>query len=274
MNKKPLRFEKFKKELAKDKLKAQNLNHFNIPADRYHMRDLGGQEAVPSEDYSTKINSPKFDTVETHFRNIEDLLINKIIEYKNDLIIGCVAWLTSFRILDALAQCKNVQIVVQKEDFLRPDIETKDRNDWKNTLRNKYLKIKCEMGRYQFAEPMKYLSFACDSTVEGIRCVGNHNSEKNPAFPRMHNKFLVFCKTSGNENSEDFNYWPVSLWTGSFNLTQNATYSLENVICLTDESGKNELIKSYLNEHHQIFSISENLNWESNWIEPEFRIGT
>src|SRR5690606_33269911 len=70
MNKKPLRFEEFKKELAKDKLKAQNLNHFNIPADRYHMRDLGGQEAVPSEDYSTKINSPKFDIVETHFRNI------------------------------------------------------------------------------------------------------------------------------------------------------------------------------------------------------------
>ena len=274
MENKPLNFEEFKKALDGEKSKLQNLNDFNIPTDAYHVRDLTKSQVIPSENYSTTVTSPKLDSIETHFRNIEELLIEKIIDYKDDLIIGCVAWLTSYRILDALAKCKNVQIIVQKEDFLRPDLKTKDRNSWKNILHNKYNKITCEMALFQFSEPMEYLSFACDPTVEGVRCVGNHNSEKSPAFPRMHNKFLVFCRTTKNQDNSDFRYWPVSLWTGSFNLTQNATYSLENAICLTDSTGKNELINSYLKEHHQIFTISEKLNWESTWIEPQFRIGT
>lgn len=189
------------------------------------------------------------------------------------MIIGCVAWLTSYKILNALAQCKNVQILVQKEDFLRPDINTKNVNDWKKVLHEKYNKISCDIERHQFKSPMGYLSVASDPTVDGIRCIGNHNSAKNPAFPRMHNKFLVFCKTH-NLNSEVFSYDAVSVWTGSFNLTQNATYSIENAISLNDKSGKNEVINSYLKEHHQIFCISEKLNWETDWIEPQFRIGT
>lgn len=254
--------------------KKDNLNDFIIPSDHYYVKDVRANDMIISQDNSLKASSPTFDSVETHFRNLEETLIKKIEEFKDDLIVGCVAWLTSYNILNALAKCKNVQILVQKEDFLRPDLNSKNLDNWKKNLHEKYSKVKCEIERHMFKSPMGYLSVASDPTIDGIRCIGNHNSDKNPAFPRMHNKFLVFCKIHNTDSVEMFKYDPVAVWTGSFNFTQNATYSIENAISLTDHSGKNEIINSYLKEHHQIFCISEKLNWEKNWIVPEYRIGT
>ncbi|MBW8201848.1 hypothetical protein [Flagellimonas abyssi] len=270
----PLTSSELQKELTKMKNAKDNLNDFVIPNDRYYTDTIGANEMIVSQNNSAKVDSPNFDSVETHFRNIEQSLIDKILEFKDDLIVGCVAWLTSYRILNALAKCKNVQIVVQKEDFLRPDMNYKNKSDWKSTLQQKYNQVNCDMERFMFKSPMGDLSVCADPTVDGIRCVGNHNSEKKPAFPRMHNKFLVFCRVKESEKVESFSYKAVSAWTGSFNLTQNATYSIENAISLDDNSGKNEIINGYLREHHQIFCISEKLNWEKDWIEPEFRIGT
>jgi len=253
----------------------ENLNDFLIPNDKFYVDSIGAHDLLKSNNNSVNCLKPSFDKIETHFRNIEDSLISKIYEFKDDLIIGCVAWLTSYKILDALAQCNNVQLIVQKEDFLRPDINCNDKNEWKETLRKKYDKLKCrDLQRFMFNAPIGDLSVASDPTVDGIRCVGNHNSEKKPAFPRMHNKFLVFCKLFKHNEVDSFSYNAVSVWTGSFNLTQNATYSIENAISLYDASGKNEVINSYLKEHHQIFCISEKLDWKRDWIEPEFRIGT
>lgn len=53
------------------------------------------------------------------FRNLKEELIACI---KNaDFVFGCVAWLTDFDVLAALAEKQGVNIAVQKEDFLRPD---------------------------------------------------------------------------------------------------------------------------------------------------------
>ncbi|MGG6325682.1 hypothetical protein ACQ5UC_18795 [Vibrio cholerae] len=62
--------------------------------------------------------------INVYFRDLEKHLISHI--NKADLVVGAVAWLTSESILDALASVKNVQIVVQKEDFLRPDIYSRN----------------------------------------------------------------------------------------------------------------------------------------------------
>lgn len=247
----------------------ENLNEFGIPYDSSYVNSTEAYDLINSKNNSIKVNSPTFDSVEAHFRNIEEMLINKILEFKDDLILGSVAWLTSFKILDALAKCRNVQIIVQKEDFLRPDLNTNNKSNWKSILHTKYNQVTCELERYNFKSPINKLSFANNPNVDGIRCVGNHNSEKKPAFPRMHNKFLVFCRLR-----DQVNYQAVSVWTGSFNLTQNAVYSIENTILMNDNSGDNEILNSYLKEHHQIFCISEKLNWETDWVEPEYRIGT
>jgi hypothetical protein len=224
------------------------------------------------EDYSTKTSSPHFDTVEVMFRDQESRLVDIIKTFENGAIFGCIAWLTSTPILKALGKCKNVQIIVQKEDFLRPDIDTKNIDKWKSDLWKLYSNLKCDIERHQFREPMGHLSVCGDPTVDGIRCVGNHNFEKKPAFPRAHHKFLVFC--SINETEDTTSYTPVALWTGSFNLTKNATNSFENVLYFTDASGNNEIINAFLNEHHQIFALSEPLNWSDVWTAPEFRIGS
>src|SRR5690606_41580751 len=137
-------------EITKMENTKENLNDFIIPNDRFYTNSIGANEMIVSQNNSTKIDSPTFDSVETHFRNIEQTLINKILEFKDDLIVGCVAWLTYYRILNALAKCKNVQIVVQKEDFLRPDMNYKNKSDWKSTLQQKYNQVNCDMERFMF----------------------------------------------------------------------------------------------------------------------------
>lgn len=240
---------------------GKNLHNLQIETD-----ETGN--GIPLSDFSTSINKPTFDFTEVIFRNTEERLIELINEYKNDIIFGCVAWLTSIPILKALAKCKNVQIIVQKEDFLRPDLDTTNYDTWKETIQINYKNLKFELERHQCNEPICHLSVCGDPTVDPIRCLGNHNSSKIPAFPRAHHKFLVFCKL------ENKKYITEKLWTGSFNLTYNATMSFENVIVLTDKSGENEILNAFLNEHHQLFALSEPLDWKETWVTPEFRIGT
>lgn len=231
------------------------------------------------------------ESLSVHFDFLENRLIEKIL--KADLIVGCVAWLTSFPILDALAQ-KESSLIVQKEDFLRPDLGSV-KNTWKYLLRKKYEALK-SVGRYFLPGWAGALSYCSDPHVGSIRCCGNRNSDKNPASPRMHHKFAVFCKASfagsllaegdaiydphsknllGYETTviEDDNpteYTPYEVWTGSFNFTKNAGQSLENAICLRDPS----VVNAYVNEYCHILSLSEPLDWEYDWLAPEWRLGS
>ena len=125
-------------------------------------------------------------------------------------MLGCVAWLTNKRILKAL-QLVESSIIIQKENFLRP-------NNYKSDNFTKQLKK-----LYHNLKPIEYLDY-CDwsfdnlttqedcyppkskcnietlinhiggntDEIEAISCVGNLNTEKTPAFPRMHHKFMIF----------------------------------------------------------------------------------
>ncbi|MDW7691574.1 hypothetical protein R9C00_17495 [Flammeovirgaceae bacterium SG7u.111] len=122
--------------------KILNLNNLKIQTD---------SGSIDLLDNNVIMESPDFSKVEVYFRELEANLIEKIKEFKNGLVFGSVAWLTSFNILDALAQCENVQIVVQKEDFLRPDLNIQYKSDWKIRLRNKYDKLKFVHDRYDIS---------------------------------------------------------------------------------------------------------------------------
>jgi HKD family nuclease len=239
-------------------MKPIDLNSLRIDCD-------GTTKAL--SDFSVDVINPSFDNVEILYHNIEERLVNLINEYKDGVIFGCIAWLTSRPILEAMAKCNSVQIIVQKEDFLRPDLNAG--NNWKTELQNFYSKLHFNSNRYECREPICDLSICGDPSVQPVRCIGNHNEDKIPAFPRAHHKFLVFCRFD-----KDKKYVPTVAWTGSFNLTFNATKSFENVIILTDNSGNNKIINSFLQEHHQLFTLSEPLNWRDTWSTPEFRIGT
>ncbi|MCM1981637.1 phospholipase D-like domain-containing protein [Lyngbya confervoides] len=210
-------------------------------------------------------------SIQVYFRNLELYLISHIA--RADAIFGCIAWLTSGSILDALARKSVVSIVVQKEDFLRPDLG--GGKDWKNWLRKKYKSLQCNIDRYSFDNIISNLSVCSDPTLDPIRCVGNYNRDKAPAFPRMHNKFMIFAKLSTLSDVDQTQLGstrvnPYAVWTGSFNLTKNAGKSLENALFITDL----EVVQAYFSEFSQIVAISEPLDWEVDWAEPEWRVGT
>jgi len=231
-----------------------------IPTDLNSLQpndDSGGTADV------IKDNSVTSGSVRVYFRELAARLTTHIQE--SDAVLGCIAWLTHPGILDALSR-KSAAIVVQKEDFLRPDMGAKD--NWKRDLRARYERLKCTSSRYAFSNLIGSLSYAGDPTIDAVRCVGNYNREKSPAFPRMHNKFLIFCKLQ--DDGHEPVPVPYAVWTGSFNLTFNAANSLENAIYIEDPT----VVEAYFKEFGQIMALSESLNWEDDWSAPEWRVGS
>lgn len=231
---------------------------------------------------------------EVHFHDLESALVNEISKYP--VVVGCVAWLTNERILRALSERETVSIIVNKEDFLRPD-----KGSWSQR------KIKT---LYSALPPGERTGMGCwyswngDTTLESVRCAGIYGDRKSVP-PRMHHKFLVFCKYVTTKitfvsHADDWaelsrepvsfipeNWWTeqtsegmrieydtdlagFSVWTGSFNLSENGTRSLENAIIIRSP----QVAAAYLSEWRTIVGISEPLDWSSEYVDPEWRIGT
>lgn len=207
-------------------------------------------------------------STEVFFRDIKKNLYKKIMEA--DSIMGCIAWLTDFDVLDIMGVVPDgVQLVVQKEDFLRPDIGPHKEN-WKDILRIRYNNLK-STGKHMMAITGHDVTVCGDGWPDAVKCVGNHNSSKSPAFPRMHNKFMIFFKKSGLvRDIRDLGLEPYAVWTGSYNITNNAGMSFENAIYITDKT----IVNAYFNEFKHIMMFSESLDWTSEWIAPEYRLGT
>lgn len=192
-----------------------------------------------------------------------------------DFAFCCFAWLTNFLVLDALAALsQGCQIVVQKEDFLRPDSNHNARSH--KILRSKYAGLRCGFNRMSLPSIAGHLSCGSDDLVEAVRCAGVANTDRRIAAPRMHHKFAVACKCNVVEEAECWGvfrrveFFPYSVWTGSFNPTCNGARSRENAVIVNSESAANH----YVNEWAKVFAISESLDWNSAWSAPEWRIGT
>lgn len=247
-----------------------NLNLFEIPTDC--------SQTEPLRDYSLTSGN-----VEVALRGLEDRLVREI--QSADIVLGCVAWLTNKRILRALSRVECC-LMVQKEDFLRPDSDGS-----KTELQALYELLAVRHDRWEFWPPLGEMTTCGDPTIEGIRCVGNHNRDKSSAFPRAHHKFVVFGKkrevplwVEGQEGppgevrhedvlrgcSLDDLFLFDRVWTGSFNFTQNAGHSLENALIVRDE----RVARAYLGEFAQVAALSEPLNWDDEWCTPEWRLGT
>lgn len=242
----------------------ENLNRWIIED-----HETGGGR--PFVDYSMSTNA----RVDVCFRGLEDKVVSLI--QSHTLVVGCVAWLTNPRILKALSEVRDgVSLIVQKEDFLRPD-ESDESDDWASAIRRMYNALPYPPERHLWRE-IGDLSYATDPSLGPVRCAGEKiYGVKNCS--QMHNKFLVFCDSSiiideknivYYEHPVYWNYQPKVVWTGSFNFTQRAIQSLENAVILHDE----EIAEAYFSEWAQIMALSEPLDWTSEYVEPEWRIGT
>lgn len=242
----------------------ENLNDAHIDVEPF-------EPEAPLSQSSTSASGVR---VEVFFRDVKRELLSFINRF--DYIVGCVAWLTDFDVLEALSTRKGVRIVVQKEDFLRP--EWSDRDAFTRRLRAAYDKVPYLDRQYSMPGLPSRLSELHAEDGDAIRCVGNANIDRSPAHPRMHNKFIVGMRHSDSpdpryrEGGEFFcpGLEPAAAWTGSYNFSHTAGRSLENAVVLHDES----VARYYYEEFAQILALSESLDWESWWMAPEWRIGS
>lgn len=204
--------------------------------------------------------------VEVVFDRLATRMVNFI--RSEPVIIGCLAWLTNRDILATLATRQAVSIIVQKEDFLRPDA-----GNWsQEQIRRQYKNI---TGIDRWATRGSWATSyntGGDSEIEAIRCCGVAK-DRREVPPRMHHKFLVACDLVEAEDEDGCiteDYIPKAVWTGSFNATENATRSLENAVILHDS----DLAQAFFLEWSKILGLSEPLDWTSHYVEPEYRIGT
>lgn len=208
----------------------------------------------------------RVDQVEIHFDGLAARLCERIREA--DFVVGCMAWLTNRMVLAALAESE-CQIVVQKEDFLRPG--TVGRQE----LQRMYAALRSR-NRFGLPGSAGSLSYASDPTCQAVRCMGIARRHQNETIPRMHHKFFVFCREEERKQEQDeyANPWgflrPYAVWTGSFNATENAALSRENALYVESE----DLANRYIDEWVRVLALSEPLDWESDYVEPEWRFGS
>lgn len=156
-----------------------------------------------------------------HFDNLTSHLKRYIKDATS--VVGCVAWLTHYEVLAQLAE-KPCGIVVQKELYLRTDVKRSSPK-----LRAAY-------------DSLRPLPNATDA----VRCCGLGRSRQGIA--RMHHKFFVFLDDQDK---------PYAVWTGSFNVSQTATLSLENAVYVADPV----VAAQYYHEWKYVLSLSESLDW-------------
>ena len=168
-----------------------------------------------------------------YFNDLENKLINKIREA--DYVMGCVSWLTNTTVIDELEKKKGIKIIVQKENFLKRDFNHYicfnkyfiDLRKGYKSLPNLFNNISnINISNTSPIHQLCTKKLTDDDEFDAIRCFGYTNKKYKPL---MHHKFLIFF---------DKNLKATGVWTGSYNITNNANKSLDNVI-FTKEKIKN-----------------------------------
>jgi hypothetical protein len=213
---------------------------------------------IRQEDHSAAASS-----ITVFFKHLEERLIEQIDQA--DAVFGCVAWLTSERILAALSRKWACSIIVNKQDFRRPD-EARDAG-WQHRRRELFDNIKGVVPYDLPGGPLLVTEGVF--RVEGVRCLGSlaprSSADQRSACPLMHHKFVVFCKVIETEPAWT-EFHPYAVWTGWFNFTKNAPHSLENEVLIKEPT----IVWAYFNEWIQCLSCSESLDWTNPQADPEW----
>lgn len=205
--------------------------------------------------------------------------------------LAAAAWVTDPTVLGAMATIPT-SLVVQKEDLWRPDIPAgSNLQAWRARLRRQYEAIessgnRSDLGvpfdRLHMPEPLCDMNYGVDGPLAGVRCFGlrnNRDGEGQDRHPLMHNKFFIFVSAitqpAADREGEEFPaldpHWRVeAVWTGSYNPTRLSPRSRENAVIIRDPF----IGDAYLREWAGIMALSEPLDWDAEWIDPEWRHGT
>lgn len=193
-----------------------------------------------------RVTSLSSGDIEVCFQNIESFIIAKIKEHS--FALGCMAWLTNKNILRALNSTFGYQLILNKEEYMKRS----------NELYSMYNGIKYGCGDDLFVTEIKDFPYTDSSNELDMFRVAGYDEG---VAPRMHDKFLILCKQ--DETCSYRRAVPHMVITGSYNYTQSSNASLENVVCISNK----EIVNAYYTEYLRIFAISEDINWDYNFLQ-------
>lgn len=212
---------------------------------------------------------------------------------KNSLAYILTRWSPGVqdKVLEALKGKTYVAILVNKEDWLRPDTneDVNDRPGFHARLRNLYGELAKAVKPIDALALKGLLYDRADSpsaTVGPVECFGEASNAapaateeggslgKPRTSPTLHHKFLVFGNIlqgyTEEGKEEDTSFRPAAVWTGSFNLSFNASNNLENALWIPSA----ELAREYTKEFSWIAVCREPLDWQAQYVYQSHRLGT
>jgi hypothetical protein len=231
---------------------ARTAKRTATPRDLQAIRPTGFNTATDKVFWAQRCRTTVSGNVTVHCGDLSGPILDFITGATS--VVGCVAWLTSKPLLEALAQVPEVAVLVQKERNLREGDDA-----WSVELRRRYAALGTGPMRRTFPGPLAETDGP--ARIEPVRCVGYLNSGANANAPRLHHKFLVAGETVGTR------WVPQRVWTGSFNFSANAGNSAENAVVIDDPV----VAAAYLDEFSRMAAISEPLAWASRMSKPALR---
>ncbi|KQO98711.1 phospholipase D-like domain-containing protein [Leifsonia sp. Leaf264] len=194
------------------------------------------------EDRERGVATPK---VISHFGDLHTPLEEFI--RGSEAIVGCVAWITSMRLVDALAS-RPVSLIVNKEWALR----STDQNPIAVRNRDTLYRLTGGLSRKDFPAPLSEITG--DDLIDPVRCVGAVS--RSEQTPLMHHKFIVRLERGK----------PTAVWTGSFNFTAGADRNFENSVEIFDP----KIAQSYLAEWARVAALSEPMEFAAGKADPDW----
>ncbi|WAC50559.1 hypothetical protein [Frigoribacterium sp. SL97] len=167
----------------------------------------------------------------------------------SEAVVGCVAWVTSTRLVDALVG-RPVSLVLTKEWHLR-SIDTKA-----SSVRSRANLARLTGGLRRGDFPAPLSDIAGHDDIEPVRVAGHIPRARTANSPLMHHKFVV--RLEGGQ--------PVAVWTGSFNFTVNAESSFENAVEIHDPV----IAAAFLAEWARVATVSEPLDFAGGKAAPSW----
>lgn len=189
-----------------------------------------------------------------YFKDIREVLLQHL--SKCSYVVGCIAWITDFGVIDAISKLKGATIIVQAESMFK----IKTREGFKTNLKRRYQQIKqfpwatfakaahlphfqklwTEMKTTPALQEQLWTTLGQDPmavrTCGQVQKAGHEG--QNPEEPSMmHHKYLIFL---------DANAKAVAVWTGSFNFTKNASKSLENIQIVYNQQVADSYLRNFL----------------------------
>lgn len=205
--------------------------------------------AASDYDWSHRSRGAVSGVVRAHLGDIATPLARFLAD--SESVVGCVAWITSPRLMDQLVG-KPVSLIVNKEWALRQGDMSP------SAVRNRENLARLSGGLYRsdFPAPLNQIRGATNEPIDAVRCVGHNLRGRQANNPLMHHKFAVRL-SDGN---------PVAVWTGSFNFSVNAESSLENAIEIHDPA----IAAAYLAEWARVAAVSEPLDFAAGKAAPSW----